>query len=118
MRVVTLEEHFTVPALAKRISREAVSKRGFGPRNILPGRVNPLELAPEIGEQRLRSMDENGITVQVLSTTGPGADLVDGAHHAGVAADGARRLRRPHPDQRRGRGGPSVGGVQRRWRRR
>ena len=88
MRVVTLEEHFTVPSLVKRsISREAIAKRGFGPRTVLPGRVNPLELAPEIGETRLRSMDEAGITVQVLSTTGPGADLVDGAEGVALARE-------------------------------
>ena len=33
MRVVTLEEHFTVPPLVKKyISREAITRRGFGPR--------------------------------------------------------------------------------------
>jgi hypothetical protein len=29
MRVVTLEEHFTVPALARRIDPGAISRRGF-----------------------------------------------------------------------------------------
>ena len=78
MRVVALEEHFTVPALVKRISPEAVAKRGFVKRKYAPNRVSPLELLPEIGEKRLAAMDETGITVQVLSTTGPGADLLDG----------------------------------------
>jgi predicted TIM-barrel fold metal-dependent hydrolase len=79
MRVVTLEEHFTVPALVhKHVSREAIAKRGFGQRSVLPGRINPLDLLPEIGEARLASMDANGITVQVLSTSGPGADLAEG----------------------------------------
>jgi predicted TIM-barrel fold metal-dependent hydrolase len=88
MRVVTLEEHFTVPPLVKKyISREAIARRGFGSRNVLPGRVNPLDLAPEIGEQRLRLMDEASITVQVLSTTGPGADLVDGAEGVALARE-------------------------------
>jgi predicted TIM-barrel fold metal-dependent hydrolase len=78
MRVVTLEEHFTVPSLVRRISPEAIARRGFVRRNYPPGRVSPLELLPEIGERRLGLMDAAGITVQVLSTTGPGADLVDG----------------------------------------
>ena len=78
MRVVALEEHFTVPALVRRISPEAIARRGFARRNLLPGRPNPLELLPEIGALRLASMDEAGISVQVLSTSGPGADLVDG----------------------------------------
>ena len=43
-----------------------------------PASANPLELLPEIGERRLKSMDDAGITVQVLSNTGPGPDLVPG----------------------------------------
>jgi hypothetical protein len=78
MRVVALEEHFTVPALVKRIDPAAIAARGFKPRRLAPGRVNPFELAPEIGEQRLKSMDDAGIAMQVLSNTGPGPDLVSG----------------------------------------
>ena len=85
MRVVTLEEHYTVPSLVRRISPEAIARRGFVPRKVPPGKVNPLDLLPEIGEVRLRSMDEAGITVQVLSTSGPGADLVDGAEGVAIA---------------------------------
>jgi len=79
MRVVALEEHFTVPALVKRIDAGAISRRGFKPRKPPPaGRPNPMELAPEIGERRLKSMDDAGIMMQVLSNTGPGPDLVPG----------------------------------------
>ena len=85
MRVVTLEDHYTVPSLVRRISPEAIARRGFVPRKVAPGKVNPLDLLPEIGEARLRSMDETGITVQVLSTSGPGADLVDGAEGVAIA---------------------------------
>ena len=46
-----------------------------------------MELAPEIGEQRLRLMDEAGITVQVLSNTGPGPDLVPGAEGIAIAME-------------------------------
>jgi len=79
MRVVALEEHFTVPALVKRIDPAVIKARGFLPRKVPEGRPNPAELAPEIGERRLKSMDETGITFQVLSNTGPGPDLVPGA---------------------------------------
>src|SRR5215470_16585668 len=78
MRVVALEEHFTVPALVGRIDKAAISRRGFRPRNLPKSGPNPLELMPEIGERRLQSMDEAGISVQVLSNTGPGPDLVPG----------------------------------------
>ena len=87
MRTVALEEHFSVPALAKRIDPKAISARGFRPRNITPGAVNPMELLPEIGERRLKSMDDAGITVQVLSNAGPAADLVPGPDGVALARD-------------------------------
>ena len=87
MRVVALEEHFTVPALVKRIDPGAISARGFRPRPAPKSGPNPLALLPEIGEQRLKSMDETGITLQVLSNTGPGPDLVPGADGVALARE-------------------------------
>ena len=87
MRVVALEEHFTVPALVKRIDPAVVKARGFIPRNAPAGRPSPMELAPEIGEVRLKSMDETGITLQILSNTGPGPDLVPGADGVAMARE-------------------------------
>jgi len=87
MRVVALEEHFTVPALVGRIDRDAISRRGFRPRNLPKTGPNPLELMPEIGERRLQSMDEAGISVQVLSNTGPGPDLVPGPEGIAIARE-------------------------------
>jgi len=49
MRVVALEEHFTVPALVARIDRDAISARGFRPRNVPKTGPNPVDLMPEIG---------------------------------------------------------------------
>jgi len=72
MRTVALEEHFAAPALSARIAKDIISRRGYRPRNLAPGAPNPLELLPEIGEVRLKSMDDTGITVQVLSNSGPG----------------------------------------------
>ena len=79
MRVVALEEHFTAPALVARIDRDLIAARGYRPRKVKPGKANPMELAPDLGETRLRSMDETGIAMQVLSNTGPGPDLMAGA---------------------------------------
>ena len=87
MRVVALEEHFTVPALVGRIDRDAIRRRGFQPRKAPKSGPNPLELAPEIGERRLQSMDEAGITLQVLSNTGPGPDLVPGPDGIAIARE-------------------------------
>jgi predicted TIM-barrel fold metal-dependent hydrolase len=87
MRVVALEEHFTVPALVRRIDADAISRRGFRPRTAPPNAPNPLEVLPDIGERRLQAMDEAGITVQVLSNTGPGPDLVPGAEGIAIARE-------------------------------
>jgi uncharacterized protein len=105
MRTVALEEHFTVPSLVRRISADAISRRGFGKRTAVPGRVNPLDLLPEIGAARLKSMDASGISVQVLSTSGPGADLVDGAEGIAIARemnDALAEAIARHPDRFQG----------------
>jgi hypothetical protein len=57
MRVIALEEHFTAPHLVGRIDAAVVRRRGYHPRRVAPGSVNPMELAAEIGERRLRLMD-------------------------------------------------------------
>ena len=64
-------------------SAAAASGRARCPRT----RPNPLEVLPEIGERRLQSMDEAGITVQVLSNTGPGPDLVPGPEGIAIARE-------------------------------
>src|SRR6266852_6122650 len=74
MRVVALEEHFTVPDLVQRIDPNAISRRGFRSRKPPAGGPNALELLHEIGERRLQAMDEAGITVQVRSNSVPGPD--------------------------------------------
>ena len=87
MRVVALEEHFAVPTLVKRINPAAISARGFKARKIVPGKANPMELLPEIGEKRLKSMDDAGITMGVLSAGGPGPDLVPGPDGIAMARE-------------------------------
>ena len=102
MRTVALEEHFSVPALAKRIDPKVISARGFRPRNITPGAVNPMELLPEIGERRLKSMDDAGITVQVLSDRRPGRRSRARGRRRGAGARDQRSSRqgdRRHPDR-------------------
>jgi predicted TIM-barrel fold metal-dependent hydrolase len=87
MRVVALEEHFSVPDVVKRIDPAAIKARGFQPRRAPKDRPSPLELLPEIGERRFKSMDEAGVTVQVLSNNGPGPDLVPGADGVAMARE-------------------------------
>ena len=78
MRIVALEEHYTVPRIVAGISPDAIARRGFpGPDFVWAQTTKRNELA-ELGDARLADMDASGITTQVLSVAGPGADLVPG----------------------------------------
>lgn len=79
MRIVALEEHYTVPAIAGRVPEAAVAARGFptDPSFVWAQTIRKNELA-DLGPARIADMDASGITVQVLSVAGPGADLVPG----------------------------------------
>lgn len=98
MRVVALEEHFAVPASIRKIDREAIVRRGF-PVGRWRG---PDQQLADLGTGRLAEMDQAGITVQVLSASGPGADLVDGAEGVSWARemnDVLARAVSEHPDR-------------------
>jgi uncharacterized protein len=78
MRIVALEEHFTVPRVVAGISPDAAARRGFpGADFAWAQTIKRAELA-DLGDTRIADMDASGITVQVLSVAGPGADLVLG----------------------------------------
>src|SRR3981081_521109 len=102
MCVLPSKEHFTVPAVVRRIDPDAISRRGFQPRKAPASGPNPLALLPEIGELRLKSMDEAGITMQVLSGTGPRPGLVAGADGIAMALELTEPLAEAiarHPDR-------------------
>jgi predicted TIM-barrel fold metal-dependent hydrolase len=78
MRIVALEEHYTAPSIVAGIDPGAIARRGFpGPEFVWAQTTKRNELA-DLGAARLADMDTSGITVQVLSVAGPGADLVPG----------------------------------------
>ena len=119
MRIVALEEHYTVPRIVTGISPDAIARRGFpGPDFVWAQTTKRNELA-DLGRARLDDMDASGITVQVLSVAGPGADLVPGqpgidlarAYNDALAEACARhpdplpRLRAPADARPRGGGG-------------
>lgn len=85
MRVVALEEHFAVPGFIQRVPLDRVRAWGW-PEDVPPHLVHDERLA-DLGEGRLAEMDNAGISVQVLSAAGPGADLLDGAEGVQFARD-------------------------------
>jgi predicted TIM-barrel fold metal-dependent hydrolase len=105
MRIVTLEEHYTVPSIVGRIDPAAIRRRGFpGPDFVWGQQIKRNELA-ELGDARIADMDASGITVQVLSVAGPGADVVPGEAGITMARDYNNALGEAvarHPDRYRG----------------
>ena len=83
MRIVALEEQLNVPSLVRRIDPNAITRFGFP-----PGFGWPLaDKLADLDALRLSEMDEAGITVHVLSASGPGANLLDGAEGIAFAHD-------------------------------
>ncbi len=76
MRIIALEEHYAVEALMKRIDPDLVVKRGY-PHPDAPSTRPQIEAnLIDLGENRIADMDKHGITMQVLSTSGPGSDIL------------------------------------------
>jgi len=71
MRIVTLEEHISFPEMTELIPKEALGNFGGSP---MMQKIAP-KLA-DITNERLTSMDDTGITMQVLSVDGMGANLL------------------------------------------
>jgi uncharacterized protein len=83
MRIVALEEHFDVPSLVRRIDPAAIARAGFASAG-----GGPLaQKLSDLGTLRLSEMDESGITVHVLSASGPGASQLEGAAGEAFARD-------------------------------
>jgi predicted TIM-barrel fold metal-dependent hydrolase len=105
VRIVALEEHFTVPSIVGRIDPAAIRRRGFpGPDTVWGQTIKRNELA-DLGGARLADMDANGITTQVLSVAGPGADVVPCAEGIVLARDYNNALFEStsrHPDRFQG----------------
>ena len=75
MRIVALEEHFQVPELIQKIGKDRALSRGWPDADDNPAASRRDELA-DVGERRLAEMDAAGVSLQVLSASGPGADLL------------------------------------------
>ena len=83
MRIVALEEHFSLPTIAAHAGANAAPKPAAADGNTMPAVVrNVAEKITDLGTGRVEDMDLFGISVQVLSKAGnhigPSADLFDG----------------------------------------
>jgi len=77
MKKIALEEHFHFPDMIARIGKDRIAARGWPSGDaVSPSMKGGNELLADLEEKRLQSMDESGITMQVLSAAGPGADLL------------------------------------------
>lgn len=72
MRIVTLEEHVAFPEMTKLIPEEVL--RSFGQS---PAMQKILPKLKDITNERLTSMNENGIAMQVLSVDSFGANMLN-----------------------------------------
>ena len=101
-RTVGVEEHFLLPDLLRRIPPEAAKARGYFSRDQPYAGFSQIAQLTEVGEERLRALDEAGVSVQVLSLDGPGADLLpphEGVAWAREANDALAGLIAAHPDR-------------------
>src|SRR6185295_14978192 len=90
MRIVALEEHFSLPSLGSAPSAS-------GTTNVADNAALPLvvrriaEKIKDLGADRLADMDRAGISMQVVSKAGnhmgPSADMFEGAEAVAFAKD-------------------------------
>ncbi|MCJ1398805.1 hypothetical protein MMC11_002006 [Xylographa trunciseda] len=86
VRLITLEEHFMIPALQKAIPSELVPPSFARPSSFLNDYADPR--LPDIaGQGRIDDMDAAGIAVQVLSLGGVGAHDIRGDYAIPFAKD-------------------------------
>lgn len=83
MSIIALEEHYAVASLTKRIPADVVVQRGYPHPDAPSARPQVEANLVDLGDNRIADMDRNGISKQVLSTSGPGSELLPPAE--GVA---------------------------------
>ena len=70
MKVIGVEEHTTFPNLLKRIPNDGHASQIFFQSAQHPPMAFARERIANLGEQRIKDMDESGITLQILSLAG------------------------------------------------
>lgn len=94
MRIVAVEEHFTCPDLLSRIDPATLVRNGWPAlRTAMFQAINPPALT-DTGEDRMTAMKAAGISTQMLSVPGPGAEIVSGTDGIAIAREFNDRLAR------------------------
>ncbi len=91
-----------LPDLLGRVPEPAAKARGYFSRDQPYAGFSRIEQLSDVGGGRLKVLDEAGISLQVLSLDGPGADLLpprQGANWAREANDALAGLVAAHPDR-------------------
>ncbi|MCJ1305504.1 hypothetical protein MMC08_008318 [Hypocenomyce scalaris] len=82
MKIIGVEEHTTFPELLRRVPNTGHSSRIFADRSQAGSVSYAKTRATNLGELRIRDMDDGGVAVQILSLVG----AVNSTHLAGDAA--------------------------------
>lgn len=99
MRIITLEEHVTFPEMTGRIPKEKLPANGIEQSPMMKQVAHKLA---DISGDRLQSMNDSGISLQVLSIVNAGADLLppkDGPDFARSYNDSLAERMAAHPDR-------------------
>jgi uncharacterized protein len=101
MKVIAIEEHFTIQAIAEANSarRTATGTGAVPPPGRMASQVSRLQ---DLGAGRLADMDASGITMQVLSHVGPATQALDAASAVPLAREANDALAQAvaaHPDR-------------------
>ena len=70
-RIVGVEEHFLLPDLLARIPKKAAEARGYFSRDQPYAGFSQVAKLTEVGNDRIKALDEAGVSLQVLSLDGP-----------------------------------------------
>ena len=87
---IAVEEGFTIPEVAA--AARALAERSGSTMQISAGRRAMFQDLMDLGERRLRAMDEDGISMQVLVIGSPGVQAFDAAQGTALATLANDRL--------------------------
>ena len=80
---IAVEEGFTIPEIAA--AARALAEKSGASTAITPARRALFQELADLGEQRIRAMDEDGITMQLVVIGSPGVQAFDPSEGTALA---------------------------------